>query len=161
MAVGTELWLVTPVTGLGIVQRSNGVDLSIIRPVIPGLVITSECGQMQIRANPSTKMAVLAEGLVMAVHTVVRVLLGGQPVLGIPEAQMAGRHPFGLVALVTLLDREVLVVPMGLDGRHEQAGTDQKGRYTHKDRLSYQRDSSSRVAWNQNAISNDDHPEKL
>jgi hypothetical protein len=44
--------------------------------------------------------------------------------LGIPEAQMRGSHAFGLVALVALLDREILVVPVGLDGRHEKTSTD-------------------------------------
>jgi len=104
MAIGTELWFMAPRAGLGIVQRYDGVDLSEIGPVTPGLVITSECGEMQIRANAAAKMAVLAEGLVMAVNAVVGVLLSGYAMLGIPKAEMGGGHPFGLVALVALLD---------------------------------------------------------
>jgi hypothetical protein len=128
MAIGTELWFMAPRAGLGIVQRYDGVDLSIIRPVTPGLVVASECGEMEIGVDPPTKMAVLAEGLVMAVNAVVGVLLGGYPMLGIPETQMRGGHPFRLVTLVAFFNRQILVILVRLNSRHEQTRTDQKAR---------------------------------
>jgi hypothetical protein len=80
------------------------MDLPKVRPVAPGLVIASVRGEMQVRADASAKMAVLTKGLVVAVNAVIGMLLGGYPVLGIPETEMIGRHALALVALIALLN---------------------------------------------------------
>jgi hypothetical protein len=81
------------------------MDFPKIRPVAPWLVVTPVCREMEIRANPSAKMAVLAGGLIMAINAVVGILLSGYSMLGVPEAQMRRCHPLAFVALVTFLDR--------------------------------------------------------
>ena len=120
MATGTELRLMTPRAGPGIVQRPDRMDLPEIRPMAPGLVVAPVYGEMKIGADPPTEMAVLTEGLFMTVNAVVGILLGGYPMLVIPEAEVIWWHPFALVALVAFLDGYVPVLLMGLDGRHDQ-----------------------------------------
>jgi hypothetical protein len=60
---------------------------------------------MEIGADPSPKMAVLARGLVMTVNAVVGLLLRRYPMLGIPETEMSGCHPLALVALIAFFNR--------------------------------------------------------
>jgi hypothetical protein len=50
-------------------------------------------------------MAILAEGLIMAVNAVVRIPLSRYPMLGIPETQMIRGRSLALMALVAFLDR--------------------------------------------------------
>jgi hypothetical protein len=103
---------------------------------------------MEIGADFSAKMAVLAESLIMASNTVIGLLLRRYPMLGIPETQVGGRRAFGLVALVAFLDREVPVFRMRFDGRHDQTRAGQKAQQNQHERLSYQCDSSLALIWN-------------
>ncbi|NIS60989.1 MAG: hypothetical protein GTO13_09895 [Proteobacteria bacterium] len=105
MTPRTELRLVTPRAGLGVVQRPNRVDLPKIRPVAAGLVVAPVRGKVEIGADPPAKMAVLAKGLIMTVNAVVGIFLGRYPMLGIPKTEMIGCHPLAPVALIALLDR--------------------------------------------------------
>jgi hypothetical protein len=73
---------------------------------------------MKIRADPGAKMAVLTEGLIMAIDTVIWVLLGRYPMLAIPNAQVGRRDTFFVVAFAAFFDRHVLVFIVRLHGRH-------------------------------------------
>jgi len=104
VATRTELRLMTPRAGPGIVQRLDRMDLPKIRPMAPRLVVAPVGGEVKIGTDPPTEMTVLTKGLIMTVNAVVGILLGGYPMLGIPEAEMSWCHPLSLVTLIAFLD---------------------------------------------------------